>query len=387
MKEVKLPRSKSVIARLLVLEKLRGADFPRGLNDNDDIESMARVLRGRTHTVNAHGSATAARFAIAYYATRPGTKRVDGNEQLRRRPMVALVDALRRMGAHIEYLKEEGHLPVAIDGMADFPASVEIDGTESSQNISALMLVAADRGLTINVRGPMVSRSYVELTEEVMSYCSCGVRIKDSVITVKKSVVKSSYHMWHEYDWSSAAFWYAMVAVGAMDSVKMKDLRPSEIQPDGCAHTIFAALGVDTEVLEEIYKRSDPAIAITHSPILPVGAEETIDCSRCPDLALLLMATFSRLERPFTLTGLGVLANKESDRGRVMQRELRKLGYAVEFDGGTMAWSGAHCRKTCKPDTADDHRVAMALIVAGAKGVNTACIDKSYKDIAKYLPA
>lgn len=372
MKEIALPHSKSIIARLLVLHRVGGFKLPaEEFRDNDDILAVEQTLYSADERVDARGSATAARFAMAYHATRPGHKIIDGNEQLRRRPMTALVDALRSMGARVDYLDREGHLPVSVDGMADFPTSVEVDGTESSQNISALMLVAAGRDFRINIKGRCVSHSYITLTTHILNYCGIHALDYDSYITLSREELKPTPLLWDERDWSTAAFWYAMVAVGEADNIKMSGLRPDSNQPDVRCRRIFAALGVDS-------KEGFRNVEIYRSPIRPFGTEQ-IDCTNCPDLAPLLMATLCRLGLKFRLTGLSVLKNKESSRGVVMERELSKLGYRVEFDGSEMRWNGEKCEPHGLTDVAGDHRVAMAMIVAGAKNVDKSCIEKSYR--------
>lgn len=377
MKRVDLPLSKSVVAREAVMAAISGGVMPES-GGSEDGEVVVKALTVTDGVVNVRSSGTAARFAIAYYGSREGVRVVDGSEQLRQRPVGAIVDAMRRLGAKIEYMGESGRLPVRIEGCSEIGTEVEADAQESSQTISALMLIGARKGLRIRLRGDAVSSTYIDLTRMLMEKAGVEVRLKDDVIDVAKGVYLNlnPNGLQIDRDWSSAVFWYGMVAVGEEKELLLKGLRMNSGQPDERAVELFARLGVESKETPE---------GVMIQPFDKLGTSSVVneDCKGCPDIVPVLVATLCRLERRFNITGIQTLERKESRRGSVLVREMGKLGYRLGFDGENIWWNGEKCAICGVADAADDHRIAMALLVAGAKLTDTECINKSYKEIWK----
>ncbi|MCQ2343763.1 MAG: hypothetical protein MJ002_02430 [Paludibacteraceae bacterium] len=369
MREIRLPLSKSVVARLAMMAAVSGGKMPDP-GGSEDGEVIIKALTEDGERIDVRGSGTAARFALACYGSRRGVKIVDGNEQLRQRPVGAIVKAMRSLGAKIDYLGFEGRLPVRIDGCGEIGSEVEADAGESSQTISALMLIGAGRGMRIKLKGDIVSQTYIELTRKLMEKAGVVVKSMGNVIEVHKG--KFGFADEIDRDWSSAVFWYGMVAVGEEDELLLKGLKMGSGQPDERVVKFYEELGVGSkETLE--------GVIIHRVRTQCVGFYE--DCKGCPDMVPVLAATLCRRGIRFTLCGLETLERKESRRGSIMVREMGKLGYRLEFDGEKMWWNGERCRRQGLADVADDHRIAMALIVAGAEIGNTECINKSYKGI------
>lgn len=369
MREVELPLSKSVVARVAMMAAVSGGKMPDA-GGSEDGEIIIKALTSSEKRVCVGSSGTAARFAIAYYGSRSEVRIVDGSEQLRRRPVGAIVNAMRRLGTKIEYIGEEERLPVRIEGCMEIKREVEAEAGESSQTISALMLIGAKRGMKINLKGDIVSQTYIELTQRLMMKAGVEVKNDGKAIEVSQGVFRTDGEI--DRDWSSAVFWYGMVAVGEEEGLLLKGLRMRSGQPDERVVMFYDRLGVESKETSEgvmIYKKESQSTCF----------EE--DCKGCPDMVPVLVATLCRMGRRFSLCGLETLERKESRRGTVMVREMGKLGYRLEFDGEKMWWNGERCRRQGLADVADDHRIAMALIVAGAEIGNTECINKSYKGI------
>lgn len=369
MREVDLPMSKSVVARVAMMAAVDGGRTPDA-GGSEDGEVIIKALKSGEKRVFVGSSGTAARFAIAYYGSRSGVRVVDGSEQLRQRPVGTIVNAMRRLGTRIEYMGKTGKLPVRIEGCRAIKREVKAEAGESSQTISALMLIGAGRGMKINLKGGIVSPTYIELTRRLMMKAGVGVRKQGKVIKVSQGVFRIVDEI--DRDWSSAVFWYGMVAVGEEKELLLKGLRMKSGQPDERVVMFYDRLGVESKETSEgvmIYKKESQSTCF----------EE--DCKGCPDMVPVLVATLCRMGRRFSLCGLETLERKESRRGTVMVREMGKLGYRLEFDGEKMWWNGERCRRQGLADVADDHRIAMALIVAGAEIGNTECINKSYKGI------
>lgn len=371
MREIELPRSKSVLSRLLMMSALKKGEI-RQYADNEDIETLVAAFESEERELNAVKSATAARFLIAYAAGNCGRWKIDGEEQLRRRPVRAIVKAVRQLGAEVRYLGENGHLPVDIEGCENWGEEVNADASESSQTISALMLMGSRKGLTIKTLGERKSWGYAELTAEIMRKCGVKVEIDKEQVKVGKGEFEIEEKFWEERDWSAAVLWYGMVAAGRENEVLLRGLSAESLQPDRKAVEVFGRLGVESEEREEgivIRKSEDKAWR---------GGFFEMNCQNVPDMAMVLSATLCEMEIPFRLSGLEVLERKESSRGVVMMEELRKSGYFVEWNGEELSWSGEKCRKIGGWSDRDDHRVAMALMILGVD-LDLKSIAKSYK--------
>lgn len=370
MRVIELPLSKSVVARRAMMAAISGGEMPEA-GGSEDGELIIEALTKSGESIDVGSSGTAARFAIAYYGSRAGGKIIDGSEQLRQRPVGAIVDAMRSLGAKIEYLGEERRLPVRIMGCGKIGNEISVDANESSQTISALMIIGAERGIRIEMEGDMVSSTYIELTKRLMERAKVEVNIEGRRIEVRKG--KYSLGGEIDRDWSSAVFWYGMVAVGQERELLLRGLKIGSGQPDEKVVEVFARLGV-------VSRETPEGILIERVSVLSGEVLEE-DCKGSPDMVPVLVATMCRLGKRFRITGLETLERKESCRGTVMVREMGKLGYRLDFDGESMWWNGDRCSAGGAADPADDHRIAMALIVAGAGIDNIECINKSYKGI------
>ena len=344
MPRISLPISKSIANRLLILQAIHGdehagsptkhavscgAFMPVSADMPDDVLLLHHALTTLHHstqfytTLHLSNCGTAMRFLTAYCAQLEGkTSILDGLERMRHRPIGQLVDALREMGAQIEYLGEEGFPPLRITGCAlDKHKLVRIDNPLSTQFVSALMLIGAN--VQTNSTSP-----YINITRAIIQHYT--------------TLHNSTPHYTIESDWSSAAFWYEYVALHGGE-IELPGLYRDSLQGDKVVADIFAKLGVQTQYTAE-------GIIISPQPLHPTPYTLHQDFSACPDLYPAVALTCERLGITLHATGTESLSIKESDRIRAVREHL----------------------------TDHDHRMAMALLVAGYEVDDTDCISKSY---------
>ncbi len=347
---IELPISKSIANRLLILQAIHGdglmtvsCDMP------DDVQILYRALQACEQqgdellTLDIGNCGTAARFLTAYCAQREGKVVVlCGVERMHHRPIGQLVDALRSMGADIEYLGEEGYPPLRITGQAlDKSQLITLNQPQSTQFVSALLLIGAN--VQTNSNSP-----YITLTREMIKNKEQGTKNKDKLLTTDQTQVTNlcslllAPYSEIERDWSSAAFWYEYVALHGGE-IMLPGLFRDSLQGDKVVTDIFTHLGVETQYTKE-------GVRICRSQTIQNLKIFIQHFKDCPDLYPAVALTCERLGIELQATGVESLPLKESDRLRAV----------VEHR------------------TDADHRMAMALLIAGYEVDDTACISKSY---------
>ena len=331
---IDLPISKSIANRLLILQAIHGDELmPVSDSMPDDVRIMSEAIRllgeRREARIDLGNCGTAMRFLTAYCAQLEGqTTILDGVERMHHRPIGQLVDALREIGADIEYLGEEGFPPLRIKGYTLHKRRiVTINNPQSTQFVSALLLIGA------NVQTDSTS-PYIYITQEVIKQFQLS---------------PFSYHLSVEKDWSSAAFWYEYVALHGGE-ITLLGLSRDSLQGDKVVADIFAHLGVRTTYTAE-------GVVISSSPLHPTPYTLHHDFSACPDLYPAVALTCERLGIELHATGVESLPLKESDRLRAVAEHR----------------------------TDADHRMAMALLIAGYEVDDTACISKSYPNFIEHF--
>lgn len=363
---IALPASKSLSARALIIAALAGDAAVEGLSDCDDTRVLRRALAERPDTVDVQAAGTAMRFATAYFATQPGTRVLTGTPRMCQRPIRALVEALRSLGADIAYAGEEGFPPLRIAGRRLQGGRAELPADISSQYISALLLVAPTLagGLELRLRGEVASRPYIDMTLGLMRHfgAEAGWAAPDTLRVMPRPYSRDGRYR-VEPDWSAAAFWYEMVALSPDREarVELPGLQPHSLQGDSAAAELFRPLGVRTDFGTEgaVLTKAAPADG-------PAGA----DLTACPDLAQALVATCTLAGRPFRYSGLRSLRIKETDRIEALRTELGRTGAVLATDGEAL-WADAPAAALHAPAapfaTYDDHRMAMSLAPAALR--------------------
>ena len=395
-----LPLSKSVRARELVLDALNGFEVEIE-DDNDDIFVLSRALYNaqfiihnsqlsdksdksdnsqlstfnsqlstfnfQFSTLNLNASGTALRFLTAYCAVTEGEWVLRGTERLCERPIRPLVDALRGMGAEIEYVEKEGFAPLKIVGGKLNGGRVKLDASLSSQFASALMLISdkVEGGIEIEYEGDVASKSYIRLTENVIEKYRRGVRYSG------------------ERDWSSATVWYAVMAVLRKGKFLLDGLRLDSCQPDRAIVGVFEKLGVRTIETER------GVIIESNGDVVD---KLVVDCKNMPDAVMYIAVAACLLGVEFEIRGVETLKVKESDRIEALITEMGKCGYLIQCTMHNAQFIIHNSQYTIydeqiamqKPliKTYNDHRVAMAMaVVCLVKDVeieNPEVVNKSY---------
>ena len=361
--DVRLPASKSLSARALVLDALSGAggEGLSNLSDCDDTRAMRSAFAATGDTINIGAAGTAMRFLTAFLSVTAGSRTLTGTERMCHRPIGILVEALRSLGADIAYLGEEGFPPLRITGRTLNGGRIEVDGSISSQYVSALLMIGPTLrgGLTLSLRGHIASRPYIEMTMALMrQFGACVDWTDERTIAASGSYRPTRYSV--EADWSAASYWYEAVALSQDDSaeVRLHGLQEKSLQGDSLVSTLFEPLGVRTEFCCDAL---GPSIRLTKRGKAAARMEQ--DFAMQPDLAQTFVACCTLLGTRFRFTGLESLRIKETDRLRALQNELRKLGFVLyEPTCGTLVWDGETCDvQPAALDTYEDHRMAMAL--------------------------
>jgi len=394
---VSVPGSKSVANRALVCAMLsKEASRISGIPTGDDARVVVDVIKdsgrsiavlgseviiGETATLTFPGivdavlAGTSSRFLTAVACLFETTTIIDGEAVLRGRPMADLHDALLSLGADITHLGEAGYLPISVSRGSLSGGDIHIAGNVSSQFISALMLIGPmlDSGLVIHVDGPLVSRSYVEMTAHVMRSFGASVTLDDSIISVSNgSYGGRNYSI--EPDYSSAAF--PLVAIALREGcVVIPGLATASLQGDSEILSILKTMGLSCVV-----SGSDISVSrLATTEVLPL----VMNMSDCSDLVPAVAVACCMANGESVLSGIGFIRNKESDRLGVLANELNRAGgnVIVESDGlriyGPCTWNSVVF------DSHHDHRMAMALSLlslctTGVKVANPEVVTKSW---------
>ena len=327
------------------------------------------------------------RFLTAFLCTRKGDFQLTGSERMKQRPVGPLVDALKQLGARIEYLENQGYPPLRIVGGGLIGGAIEINAGISSQFISALMMIGPvlPGGLLITLKGDIVSSSYIEMTLALMNLCGVRARFEGQ----QKNIPSGTYTLVEfvvESDWSAASYWFQAAALSTGAEILLPRLSRESLQGDSTLTGLFSSLGVQSHF-------SKLGLLIRSSRVnLPEHFE--YDFTGCPDLVQTCAVTLCALGIPFRFAGTRTLRVKETDRIAALGRELGKLGFRLQEDpaGEWMAWDGSRCEPEQAPviATYHDHRMAMAfapLAIALGKVViaDPGVVSKSYPDFWKDL--
>ena len=376
---IQLPASKSISNRALIIYALTGGELlPQNLSDCDDTEVIMRALEEMPMEINIKAAGTAMRFMTAFLAaTEHGEHVLTGTERMKHRPIMILVDALRKLGATISYEGEDGFPPLRIKGQPLDGGQLDIAGNVSSQYISALLMIGPvlKKGLELHLTGEIISRPYIDLTLWMMREFGADAEwTAIDTITVKPQPYKSrNYPI--ENDWSAASYWYEMVALSQDEEaeVKLEGLMDGSRQGDSSVRYLFSLLGVKTKFASR--KPGHPT-TVTLSKSGHRVSKLEYDFSGSPDLTQTFVVTCALLNIPFHFTGLRTLKIKETDRIEALKKEMRKMGYVIHDDTDTsndstrpditLQWDGERCEPDASAgiDTYEDHRMAMAFAPA-----------------------
>ncbi|MDD7164553.1 MAG: 3-phosphoshikimate 1-carboxyvinyltransferase [Sodaliphilus sp.] len=364
--EIDLPASKSISNRVLLLNALCATPGRlSNLAQCDDTDAVLSALaQPDASEVNIGAAGTAMRFLTAYFATREGREVViDGTERMRQRPIGVLVDALRQLGADIEYVEAEGYPPLKITGTRLHGGALTVSGSVSSQYITAILLIApVIGGITLTIEGEIMSRPYIDMTLALMARYGVKAEWRENVIHVPAGEY-TALDFTVEADWSAASYWWAMQAIVPQSRISLKGLEPQSLQGDSRIAELMSQMGVTGNWCGRYLDlRSNGGVGCCCSTFA--------DLSGTPDIAQTLVVMLCLMGRPFRITGLRTLRIKETDRLEALRTELRKLGYVMKVEGDdAISWHFETTAAEASPHicTYHDHRMAMAFAPAAIR--------------------
>ena len=372
--------SKSESNRLLILQ----AQFPNisieNLSDSDDTAVLQKGLKISKGTVDVHHAGTAMRFLTAYFAATEGTEvLLTGSQRMQQRPIGILVDALKSLGADIEYAQNEGFPPLRIIGKKLLKNEVRIKADVSSQYISALMLIAPalPKGLKISLQGKTTSVPYIEMTLQLLRNIGISGDFEKNVISISAAETIHDNLMIVESDWSSASYFYSLVALSDDLQITLGSFFEESLQGDAALAQIYETLGVQT-----YFNISEKTISLSKkNSQLPDSL--LLDLANTPDLAQTIAVSCFGLGIGCRLTGLHTLKIKETDRLSALKIELEKLGASVQIDESSLNLEKSfHLNPEVSIETYQDHRMAMAFAPLALKTEltinNAEVVSKSY---------
>lgn len=360
---IQLPSSKSISNRALIINALGNGTFrPENLSDCDDTQVMIHALNDGKETIDIMAAGTAMRFLTAYLSVTPGQRIITGTQRMQQRPIQVLVNALRELGAEIEYTVNDGFPPLRITGQELKKDTISLPGNVSSQYISALLMIAPvlRNGLTLTLTGEIISRPYINLTLRLMNdFGAQADWLNDHQLKVEPKTYQS-IPFYVESDWSAASYWYQIMALCHEQEAEviLPGLFETSYQGDSKVADLFRLLGVET-----IYGNKTVTLQKTGK----TAARLDYDFINQPDLAQTFVVTCALMNIPFRFTGLQSLKIKETDRMAALIKEMEKLGYVLrESEGSVLSWEGEKCKTTANAaiDTYEDHRMAMAFAPA-----------------------
>lgn len=377
---IQIGGSKSESNRLLVLK----SQFPNisieNLSKSDDTNVLQEGLKAIKGTVDVHHAGTAMRFLTAYFAAKEGADIIlTGSQRMRKRPIGILVEALKKMGGDIEFLIEEGFPPLKIKGRTLLKNEVSVQSDVSSQYISALMLIAPmlPNGIQISLKGETVSKPYVEMTFSLLERLGIKGNFSDNKIDIPRTPKIENIKTIVESDWSSASYFYSLVALSKDLEITLANFSKNSLQGDAILSTIYESLGVRTR-----FNVAEKSISLSKTTAkLPDRMD--LELSNSPDLAQTIAVSCFGLGIGCRLTGLQTLKIKETDRLSALKTELSKLGANVQIGNDFLQLEkSSHIRPNVLVETYQDHRMAMAFAPLAIKTnlliENAEVVSKSY---------
>jgi 3-phosphoshikimate 1-carboxyvinyltransferase len=356
--DITITGSKSESNRLLLLKALFENLEIQNVSNSDDSQYMLKALDSDNPIVDIHHAGTAMRFLTAYFATLDGkTTLLTGSQRMQERPIKILVDTLRALGADIAYDKEDGYPPLRITGKTLLKDEVQMKANVSSQYISALLLMATKlkNGLTLHLEGKITSVPYIQMTLSLLDQLGVETSFEGQVIKVKPYLEMVSKTFTVESDWSSASYFYSIVALSPVGTqINLSTYKKDSLQGDAVLQEIYTHLGVQTTF--EGSKINLKKINTNFPESLD------LDLANAPDIAQTIVVTCLGLQIKCHLKGLHTLKIKETDRLEALKNEIYKFGTSIDITDDSLHLSNPKPLKSgAVVETYNDHRMAMAF--------------------------
>ena len=386
--EIQITGSKSESNRLLILQKLFGNIEIKNMSNSQDTNLLQKALNSDEKTIDIHHAGTAMRFLTSFFAVQEGVEKIlTGSERMKQRPIKPLVEALKELGADIEYLENEGFPPLKIKGKKLEKNFVEIPADISSQFITSLILVGGklENGLTIKLLGKITSRPYIEMTLKLLSEISGkSIILKDKTIQIPNIKTQKTVFT-VESDWSSASYFYSFSTLNRQ-KITLKNFNKNSLQGDSRITEIYSQFfGIDT-----IFNENQQKITLIPKSNFSLPQSIQLNMNDCPDIAQTVCITASALKIPFEIGGLATLKIKETDRLSALQNELKKIGCETEItDSSIKSVLYTKPEKNISIATYSDHRMAMAFapysLIQEIEIQNPEVVEKSFPDFWEFI--
>ena len=379
---IKVTGSKSESNRLLLLKALYPNLKIENLSNSDDSEFMEKGLNVSKGIVDIHHAGTAMRFLTAFFATQEGREvTLTGSKRMKERPISILVDALKQLGANISYELNEGYPPLVIKGKKLTENKVTLAANVSSQYISALLLVAPKlkKGIELTLEGKITSVPYINMTLAILNEIGVETSFNKNVITVKPKEVVEDKTLVVESDWSSASYFYSIVALCDVGTeITLSAYKENSLQGDSSLVTFYKSFGVES------FFESNKLTLVKKAEV-NLDSKIEFDLSNSPDIAQTIAVTCFGLGIGCHLTGLHTLKIKETDRLEALNEELGKLGAKIKVTNKELFLEpSASINKNITIGTYNDHRMAMAFAPLALKVPiiieDANVVSKSYPD-------
>ena len=386
---IQLVSSKSESNRALIIQAICDEVITiKNLSTSDDTNTLKLLLNRykNSKVLDAHHAGTTYRFLTAFLSCQVGEWTLTGSDRMKERPIKILVETLRNNGANINYLEKDGYPPLLIKGSNLDLSNIQIDGSISSQYISALLLLgpSMSKATKFSFTDKVISKPYINMTLAIMNYFGAKTKWENGSILIEKNPYKTN-SLSIESDWSAASYWYQIVSLNNDSSVEIEGLKKQSFQGDSEFANIFNQLGVET-----IYKQN--SISISNSNFAPLNKIE-LNLNNTPDLAQTIICTCAGLGIEATISGLETLVIKETNRLKALKNELLKFSVDLKIiENHTLYLKSGQTitNPTTSIETYNDHRMAMALaplsLVVGSFRINNPeVVSKSYPNYWKDL--
>lgn len=379
--QLSITGSKSESNRLLLLNQLfENVLTLENISNSEDSQLMQKALANKTDLIDIHHAGTAMRFLTAYFSIQDGRKvTLTGSDRMKQRPIKILVDALNELGAEISYQENEGYPPLSIVGKKLTKETITIPSNISSQYITALCLIGTklENGLTINLNGKIISVPYIQMTIQLLNKVGIKATFEGNTIQVPFTKRIEAQIVQVESDWSSASYYYSLIALSQNSEVKISTYFEDSLQGDSALQNIYA------ENFGVISTFDNGILSLKNDANFQPKQKIELNLINTPDIAQTIAATCVGLKVNCILTGLETLKIKETDRLVALKNELEKLGAIIRITDDSLAIEGYQdFSETPTFETYNDHRMAMCMAPLAQKYAirinNEMVVEKSY---------
>ncbi len=384
--------------RVLIVHYLMNKSFKienlSNCNDTIDLINALKQIENKNINdlekkvaVDVGEAGTSYRFLTALLSTLPGNYELRGSEKLMQRPMNALIEALQQLGAQITTNNNLGNGPLSISGRKIEGGCIAIDASTSSQFITALMLVAPyfKEGLTLELKGKVVSLDYIKMTIGLMRLFGAEVELNHNIINILSKPYCATFETYTiESDWTAASYWYAFAAISKDCNIVLKGLNEQSLQGDSILAQLFSIYGIYTQF---------NANEVTLSKLKGNGFIHIFDFIDNPDLVQTFAFLNAALGLPLQVNNASNLVHKETNRIEALSIEIKKIGgilTLISEDDFYIENNNPQLAENTIFKTYQDHRMAMsaAILAMIFKQViieEEQVVSKSYPDFWKHL--